>query len=142
MHFTWWKFSTLWKFSLHIVYIFKKVWNFLAKFWYSDQVFYSNIFKPLYLKAETSAHAQLAIPVLYILFSNILTWYLSLENLHFGDTPWKMRSHHGCDTWLSWNFFRWMQLLNRNVEQAIKMTFGRKKFGKGSVKNLKTRIYF
>ena len=29
-----------------------------------------------------------------------------------------------------------------NFEQAIKMTFGRKKFGKGSVKNLKTRIYF
>ena len=24
LHSTWWKFSTLWKFSLHIVYIFKK----------------------------------------------------------------------------------------------------------------------
>ena len=29
-----------------------------------------------------------------------------------------------------------------NFEQAIKMTFGREKFGKGSAKNLKTRIYF
>ena len=31
-----------------------------------------NIFKPLYLKAETSAHAQLTIPLLYILSTNIL----------------------------------------------------------------------
>ena len=38
-------------------------------------MFSSNIFKPLYLKAETSAHAQLAIPLSYILFANILTWY-------------------------------------------------------------------
>ena len=32
-----WKFSSLRKFSLHVVYIFELVWNSLAMFWYSDQ---------------------------------------------------------------------------------------------------------
>ena len=38
-------------------------------------MFSRNIFAPLYLKAETSAHAQFAITLLNILFPNILTWY-------------------------------------------------------------------
>ena len=45
-------------------------------------MFSRNIFTPLYLKPETSAHAQLAITLLYILFANILhgvTWKLTLR---------------------------------------------------------------
>ena len=29
VHSTWWKYSTLWKFSLYFVYIFRTGWNFL-----------------------------------------------------------------------------------------------------------------
>ena len=65
-------YSTSWKFSLHIVYIFKKAWNFLTKFCYSDQIFTS-----LCIKLETSEHehAHLTITLSYILFANILTKY-------------------------------------------------------------------
>ena len=38
-------------------------------------MFSTKILEPLYLKAEASAQAQLAITLLYILFANILTWY-------------------------------------------------------------------
>ena len=38
-------------------------------------MFSRNIFTPIYLKAETSAHAQLAITLLYILFANYLDMY-------------------------------------------------------------------
>ena len=48
-----------------------------------------NIFQPLSLKAETSAHAQPAIPLLYVAFANILTWY-HLKT-YTEDTPRKMR---------------------------------------------------
>ena len=46
VRFTSWKFSTLWKFSLIIVYIIKKTWDFSIKFWYSDQMVRRNIFTP------------------------------------------------------------------------------------------------
>ena len=39
--------STSWKFNLHIVYIFKRAWNFLTEFLYSDQMISLNIFTPL-----------------------------------------------------------------------------------------------
>ena len=48
-------------------------------------MFNRNIFTPLYLKAETSAHVQLAITLLYTIFANALTWYF-LET-YIEDTP-------------------------------------------------------
>ena len=59
VHSTSWKCSTWWKFSLYYVYIFIADWNFLTKFCRSDPSFNRNILTPLYLKSETSAHAQL-----------------------------------------------------------------------------------
>ena len=41
------------KFSLHIVYIFKKAWDFLIEILYSDQMFSRNIITLLRLKSET-----------------------------------------------------------------------------------------
>ena len=67
--------STGWKFGLLTVEIFKKAWNVLTKFWYSDEMFSRNIFSPLCSKSETSMYAQFAITLLYILFPNILTSY-------------------------------------------------------------------
>ena len=54
-----WKCSTWWKFGLHFVYIFIADWNFLTKFCSSNPSFNGNILTFLYLKSETSAHAQL-----------------------------------------------------------------------------------
>ena len=60
VHSTLWKFSTWWKFGLQSVYIFIADWNFLAKFCLSDPSFNENILTSLYLKSETSTHAQLS----------------------------------------------------------------------------------
>ena len=51
--------STSWKFGLYFVCIFIANWNFLTKFWSSDPSFSRNILTSLYVKSETSAHAQL-----------------------------------------------------------------------------------
>ena len=51
--------STWLKFGLYFVYIFIADWNFLTKFCSSDPSFNGNILTSLYLKSETSAHAQL-----------------------------------------------------------------------------------
>ena len=59
MHSTSWKFSSLWKSGLYFVYIFIGDWNFLTKFCSSDRSFNRNILTSLYLKSETSAHAEL-----------------------------------------------------------------------------------
>ena len=59
VHFTSWKFSTRWKFGLYFVYIFVADWNSLTEFCSSDPSFNGNILTSLYLKSETSAHAQL-----------------------------------------------------------------------------------
>ena len=59
VHSTSWKFSTWWKFGLYFVYIFIADWNFLTKFCSSDPSFNGNILTLLYLKSETSAHAQI-----------------------------------------------------------------------------------
>ena len=67
--------SASWNFSFHIVYIFKKPWNFLTKTWYSDQMHNRKICTPLCLKSETFANAQLMITFSYILLRNILAWY-------------------------------------------------------------------
>ena len=67
--------SALWKFSLHIVYVFKKAWNFLIRFWCCDQMFSRNIFALLCVKSEKSAHMQLAITLFYMLMANIMILY-------------------------------------------------------------------
>ena len=54
-----WKYSTWWKFGLYFVYIFIADWNFLTNFCSSHPSFNGNILTSLYLKSETSAHAQL-----------------------------------------------------------------------------------
>ena len=62
--------------SVYVLFIiFKIACKFLTKFWYSGQMFSSDIFTLLCLKSEKSAHAQLAITRLYILFANFMTWY-------------------------------------------------------------------
>ena len=53
-------------------------------------MFSRNIFIPLYLKAETSADAQHAITLLYIMLGNILAWR-HLET-YIEDTRRKMES--------------------------------------------------
>ena len=138
-------FSTSWKFSLHIVYTFKKAWNFLTKFWYSDLMFSRNVFIPLCLKSEVSAHAQLAITLLYILLANMLIGY-QLET-YTEDALWKMGSHDdvmNVVTWLFLELFTMCAILLSNflvVKQVIKLTFGRNKFDKTTVQNLQTRIH-
>ena len=64
--------STLWKFSLHFVHIFRKDWNFLTKFGSSDPSYNWTILTLLYLKFETFAHAQITIVHYYVLFTKIL----------------------------------------------------------------------
>ena len=49
----------IWKFGLYFVYIFKADWNFFTEFRSSYPSFNRNILTSLYLKSETSAHAQL-----------------------------------------------------------------------------------
>ena len=61
-----------------------------------------NIFQPLSLKAETSEHAQFTIPLLYIVFANILTWYH--VKTYTEDTPRKMRSQDDVMNVVTWRF--------------------------------------
>ena len=73
--------STSWKLGLYFVYIFIAYWNFLTKFYGSDSSFNRNILTSLYLKYETSAHAQLRnysiIPTIYNFHDMV-----SVGNLH------------------------------------------------------------
>ena len=48
-------------------------------------MFNGNIFTPLCSKSETSGHAQLAIALLCILLTNLLTWYQL--KAYIKDTP-------------------------------------------------------
>ena len=59
VHSTWWEFSTWWKFRLYFVYVFIADWDFLTKFCSSDPNFNGNVLTFLYLKFDTSEHAQL-----------------------------------------------------------------------------------
>ena len=85
-----------------------------------------DILKPLYIKAEASAHAQTTIPHLYILFANILTRYhlktyieISLEKCghkrrhEFGHVTFPGTFYDG------YNFLVEMS----KFKQGIKMTF-------------------
>ena len=80
------KFFTFLKFSLHFVYIFRTVWNFLTKFGSSDSSFDKSILAPPYLKSEKSAHTQITITSYYIPLTYFMPWY-EVET-YIGDTVW------------------------------------------------------
>ena len=97
----------------------KKAWNFLTKFWYSDQMFSRNIFTYLCLKSETSGHAQLMSILLYMLLANILhgcSWKLTLR------VPLDKWGHKMTPSMWS-SDFSWKQ----SIKQAIKLTLNAKK---------------
>ena len=73
LHSTWWKYSTLWKCSLHFVYIIRTDWNILIELCKPDPSFNRNILRSLYLKFKTSAHAHIATSYFFLLFTNFLT---------------------------------------------------------------------
>ena len=99
LHSTSWKFSISWKFGMHIIYDLKMA---LSTLLHSDQGFIKNIFTPLCLKSETTAHVQLTISCYYILFTNFLIWYL-LEN-HIEDNPWLMGSTDEVINIITWHY--------------------------------------
>ena len=70
-----------------------------------------NIFTPLGLKSELSAHAQLMITLLYILLRNILALALGIPLDKWG---------HKMMSWMwsydfSWNFLQFVEVFSRNV---------------------------
>ena len=59
--------SPSWKFSLHLIHIFRADWKFLTKFDSSDSSFNKSILTLLYLKSETSVRKfQLSINKYYL----------------------------------------------------------------------------
>ena len=66
-------FNTSWKFSPYFVHIFRTDWNFFTKLGSSDPSFSWTKLTPLYLKFETSAHAQITVIHYYMLFTSSLT---------------------------------------------------------------------
>ena len=96
-------------------------------------MFSRNIFKryaQTCSKSETSAHAPLVITLLYILLPNILTWLHSGHE--WGHVTFRRISYYFCNFLVEMSTFK----------QAIKLTFGRNKFGKRTMQNLQTRIHF
>ena len=70
-----------------------------------------NIFTPLGLKSELSAHAQLVITLSYILLRNILALALGIPFDKWG---------HKMMSWMwsydfSWNFLQFVEVFSRNV---------------------------
>ena len=116
VHCTSWKCSSSWKFSLLIVYIFKRPWHFfLTKFWFSNQMFIWNIFTPICLKFDTFAHANprlLFYTYLQISWHDIC-WKLTLRIL-FEKWRHKMTSRMWSRNF-SQNFLQCVQILSRNV---------------------------
>ena len=80
-----WKYSTLWKFSLHFVYIFRTDWNFAIKFANSDPSFRFQIsdFKILIFKIQNictcSNYYYSLLFIIYKFLDMIWIW-----NLHWG----------------------------------------------------------
>ena len=64
--------------------------EFLTKFWYPDQMLSRNIFKPLYLKAETSALHNLRF--LFYTYYLQISCMVSLKHQHWGYPLKKMTS--------------------------------------------------
>ena len=90
MHSTLWRYSTLSKFILYFVYLFRTDRNFLSNFCSSDPSFDRNILRSLYLKFKISAHAQTTVTLYYLQISwhdmNFkLTW-----GMHFDKLSWLM----------------------------------------------------
>ena len=80
VHSTSWKFSTLWKFSQHIAYIFRKTRSFLSNF--EILIKFSNIsITSAYVQIAftcdyiLSAYVEIAFTCHYILFTGLLSWY-------------------------------------------------------------------
>ena len=66
---------TSWKFSQYFVFIFRTALNFLNKIDHSHQKSNKNILILLYVKPETTAHAQISISRYDILFTNFLPYF-------------------------------------------------------------------
>ena len=126
-----------WKFSLHIVYIFKMAWSFWTELWHFERRFNRNIFKPL------SAHVHLAIIYQYRVFTNLkmdtiddvinVVTRLFLQIL--SDVQLLLEMSTSTHTILLSSM---MNLSNI----TIKLKFRRNKFGKRIVYNLHARIHF
>lgn len=133
-------YSTLWKNSVDIVYIFKVARSFSTKLWHSDQRYNSNIFTPPWLKFETSAHAQLVITHRYMPSAYLLTCY-QLET-YIEDNPW-----YWVYRWAHDFFRKYFLVCNSILDlstrgQAIKFKLGRNTFTKRSVWNFQSKISF
>ena len=70
--------QVLWKLELYFVYIFIADLNFFTKVCSFDPSFNRNILTSLYLKSETSTHAQLHS---YSFFHTIFMWIGSIDNV-------------------------------------------------------------
>ena len=134
--------STSWKFNLHIVYIFKRAWNILTEFLYSDQMISLNIFTPLLKMWGICACATRDYSL--ILLANILMWY-QLE-IYIKHTPWQMRSKvnvmngHVTLPGNSYNICNFLvEMLT--YKQTIKLSFGRNKFSRRTLQNLETKAH-
>ena len=84
-------------------------------------MFGRNIFIPLYLKAEGSSQAQLAIT--------------------YGVTRWRHEGRYVISPGISYDVCNFLVEMS-TFKQAIKLTFGRNNFGKKKLKNLQARIRF
>ena len=144
-HSTSWKLSTCWKFGLYFVYIFIADWNLLTKFCSSDPSFNGNIFTFLYLKSKTSARAQLCdysfIHTIYKFHGTVLA-----GNSHWGYLLISGVYRHVMNA-VMWHFLKHFLLSNFLIEMstftsAMKLSFGRNRFGKRTMYNLQTKIHF
>ena len=84
-----WKFCSSWKFGLYFAYIFIADWNLLTKFRSFDPICNRNILTSLYLKSETSAHAQLRN------YSLVHTIYTFHDMVLVGNLSWGYLSING-----------------------------------------------
>ena len=128
-------YSTLWKFSLYIVYILKMASSFLTKFWQSDQRFRRKTSAPLCLKLLRMRNSRyLLIRTIYKFWSMVL-----VGNLHWGYplwlTQWLYSHDFSCKCFLLFNFL----LEIPTSTQARKLKFERNKFTKRIVYNLQRK---
>ena len=69
VHSTSLKYSISWKYGLHFFLFVQNSLDFFMKFWSCDPSFNRNISTPLYLKFQTSEHAQIEITCYYLQIS-------------------------------------------------------------------------
>ena len=111
-------------FLWHIVYIFKNNWNFLTKFWYSDQMFSRNI-------CAFATHDNFFIRTIYKYLDMVsvgnLHWGYPLKN---GDTRWRHECGRMTFPGTSYNVCNFLVEMS-TFKQLIKLTSGRNKVSKG-----------